>query len=218
MDLIQVSTLSAHFSPVPPFMEAWLTRVAGTSGENTGAFGGKTDTYGGHAETFGGNGRNTETSVGNVSAYGGNAVCYGGNAATYGGKTDTRGGKTKTRGGKTDTRGGSAVSRAAGLQPRLLHPEPGTASYGPTPRNPVQETAISVQFVPGMRFLAFGFGVYAPATPSPVLTSGMVVLGSDENAPATGGAGVNKGLLLRLRYGMCGTEIGSAMVLWNVRY
>lgn len=55
MDLIQVSTLSAHFSPVPPFMEAWLTRVAGTSGENTGAFGGKTDTYGGHAETFGGN-------------------------------------------------------------------------------------------------------------------------------------------------------------------
>eukprot|EP00961_Rhodomonas_salina_P171727 2315662-Rhodomonas_salina.1 len=29
-----------------------------------------------------------------------------------------------------------------------------------TPRNKIQETAISVKFVPGMRFLVFDFGVY----------------------------------------------------------
>eukprot|EP00961_Rhodomonas_salina_P091322 1229629-Rhodomonas_salina.2 len=31
----------------------------------------------------------------------------------------------------------------------------------PTPQNPVQETTISVHFVPGMRFLVFYFGVSA---------------------------------------------------------
>eukprot|EP00961_Rhodomonas_salina_P273167 3690900-Rhodomonas_salina.2 len=31
-----------------------------------------------------------------------------------------------------------------------------------TPRNPAQETAISVQFSPGMRFIVFDFGVYQP--------------------------------------------------------
>eukprot|EP00961_Rhodomonas_salina_P298825 3938407-Rhodomonas_salina.1 len=39
-----------------------------------------------------------------------------------------------------------------------------------TPRNPIQEIAISVPFVPGMQFLVFDFGVYDPSVQFAVLT------------------------------------------------
>eukprot|EP00961_Rhodomonas_salina_P279802 3779688-Rhodomonas_salina.1 len=44
------------------------------------------------------------------------------------------------------------------------------APYGPTLRNQIQETALSVRFVLRVRFLVFDFGVYAPATRCLVLT------------------------------------------------
>eukprot|EP00961_Rhodomonas_salina_P046660 626338-Rhodomonas_salina.1 len=40
-----------------------------------------------------------------------------------------------------------------------LVPAERDTSVRDTPRNPAQETAISVQFVPRMRFLVFDFGV-----------------------------------------------------------
>eukprot|EP00961_Rhodomonas_salina_P096355 1295864-Rhodomonas_salina.3 len=43
-------------------------------------------------------------------------------------------------------------------------------TYRPTPRNQIQETAITVQFVPGTWFPVFDFGMYPPLTPCPVLT------------------------------------------------
>eukprot|EP00961_Rhodomonas_salina_P193884 2617870-Rhodomonas_salina.1 len=78
----------------------------------------------------------------------------------------------------TEVQGAAARARS----PRLALPRVRT------PRTPVQETAIAVHFVPGMRFHVFGFGVccvcvlrhvrHRPsstpgsvsATPCPVLT------------------------------------------------
>eukprot|EP00961_Rhodomonas_salina_P029390 396351-Rhodomonas_salina.3 len=58
------------------------------------------------------------------------------------------------------------------LTQRVLVPGYGLRRYcrRPTPRNPIQETAISVQCVPGIRFLVIDFGVYAVDTRCPVLT------------------------------------------------
>eukprot|EP00961_Rhodomonas_salina_P116626 1569766-Rhodomonas_salina.6 len=56
------------------------------------------------------------------------------------------------------------------------------ARYCPTPRNPAQETASSVRFVPGMRFLVFDFGVQVRALPCAVVT--YAVVASDHSASA----------------------------------
>eukprot|EP00961_Rhodomonas_salina_P152502 2052521-Rhodomonas_salina.2 len=64
---------------------------------------------------------------------------------------------------------------------------------GPTPRNPVQGTAISGQSVPGMRFAVFDFGggCYGEATSGPQASS----LSSDLRTDAAAGGGLAPRLL-----------------------
>eukprot|EP00961_Rhodomonas_salina_P079229 1065092-Rhodomonas_salina.2 len=64
-----------------------------------------------------------------------------------------------------------------------------------TPRSPVQETTISVQFVPGMRFLVFDFRVYAKSR-------------TDIAYGAASGGGLDAGSLKQ--YFRCGTGIAYA--------
>eukprot|EP00961_Rhodomonas_salina_P093387 1256768-Rhodomonas_salina.1 len=60
-----------------------------------------------------------------------------------------------------DKRADGREAEAAGQVAARVHP------YLPPPRNQIQETAFAVQFVPGMRFLVFDFGVYDSAVLSP---------------------------------------------------
>eukprot|EP00961_Rhodomonas_salina_P035880 482615-Rhodomonas_salina.1 len=79
-------------------------------------------------------------------------------------------------------------------------------STSPTPRNPTQETANSVQFVPVMRFLVFDFGVYATRM---FLTQHMpqVTMNGGDVWHVLDQALVRYKLLCR-HYLLCGTDLG----------
>eukprot|EP00961_Rhodomonas_salina_P117601 1582806-Rhodomonas_salina.1 len=64
-----------------------------------------------------------------------------------------------------------AYVRPASAAARADQP-PGQRCYLPAPRNPIQETAFSVQFVQVMRFLVIDSGVYALAMRAVVLVVG----------------------------------------------